>query len=109
MDAVTYNSWHWDESMCHCSGWDDHHLLPYVFRSFQGFLGDLVRSLGKDATLDNDLKMLDKHYGVVMTFDALSKMLYSLKQEMGENVAEFVVCLSQQFQILQMEYPGRIQ
>ena len=28
---------------------------------------------------------------------------------MGENVAKFGVCLSQQIQILQMEYPGRIQ
>ena len=53
--------------------------------------------------------MLDEHYGVMMTFDALSKELYSLKQGMGENVAVFRVCLSQQVQILQTEYPGRIQ
>ena len=47
-DAVTYHSWHWDMSMClHCSGWDDHcHLLPYVFRSLQGFPGDLVKEFG---------------------------------------------------------------
>ena len=68
-----------------------------------------MRSLGEDAILGNVLWMLDEHYGVVMTFDALSKELYSLKQGMGENVAEFGVCLSQQVQILQMEYPSRIQ
>ena len=62
-----------------------------------------------NATLGNVLQMLDKHYGAVMTFDALSKKLYSLKQRMGENVAEFRVHLSQQVQILQMEYPSRIQ
>ena len=50
--------------------------------------------------------MLDEHYGMVMTFNALSKKLYSLKQGMGENVAEFGMCLSQQVQILQMEYPA---
>ena len=44
-----------------------------------------------------------------MTFDALSKDLYSLKQGTGENVAEFGVHLSQQVQILQTEYPCRIQ
>ena len=44
-----------------------------------------------------------------MTFHTLSKELYSLKQGMGENVAEFRVHLSQQVQILQMEYPSRIQ
>ena len=64
--------------ICH-SGWDDCYLLPYVFRSVQGFLGDLTRSLGKDGTLGNILHTLDEYYGVVMTFDALSKEVYSLK------------------------------
>ena len=107
-DAVTYYLW-WDVPvLCHY-GWDDCYLLPYVFRSLQGFLGDLVRSLGEDATLGNVLWTLDEHYGVVMTFDAWSKELYSLRMVMGENVAEFRVHLSHQVQILQMEYPGRIQ
>ena len=95
--------------MFHHSGWDNHHLLLYVFRSLQAFLEDLMRSLGEDATLGNVLRILDEHYGVLMTFDALSKDLYSLRQGMGENVAEFRVCLSQQVQLLQMEYPSRIQ
>ena len=93
---------------CH-SSWDDHHLLSYVFRSLQGFPEDLARSLGEDATLGNVLQMLDENYGVVMTIYILSKELYSLKQGMGENVGEFGVLLSQQVQILQMEYPSRIQ
>ena len=75
----------------------------------QRFPGDLARSLGEDATQGNVLQTLDEHYGVMMTFNALSKELYSLKQGMGENVAEFGVCLSQQVQILQTKYPGRIQ
>ena len=52
--------------------------------------------------------MLDEHYGVVMMFDALSKELYSLKEGLWEKVAEFRVCLLQQVQILQLEYPGSI-
>ena len=108
-DTVTYCSCQWDMSVfCH-SGWDDCHLLSYVFRSLQGFPGDLVRSLGEDATHGNVLWTLDKHYGIVMTFDALSKELHSLKQGMGENMAEFRVHLSQQAQIPQIEYPSRIQ
>ena len=95
--------------MFHHSSWDDCHLLPYVFRSLQGFLGDLSRRVGEDATLGDVLQTLDEHYGVVMAFDTLGKELYSLKQGMGENVAEFGVHLSQQVQILQMEYPSRIQ
>ena len=62
-----------------------------------------------NATLGNVLQMLDKHFCAMMTFEALSKELYSLKQGMQENVAEFRVHLSQQIQILQMEYPSRIQ
>ena len=45
------------------------------------------------------LQMLDKHYGVVMMFDALSKELYSLKHGLGEKVAKFQVCLSQQVRV----------
>ena len=107
-DAVTYCSWWWDTATFHWSGWDDQHLLLYVFCSLQGFPGDLAQSLGKDATLSDILQMLDKHYGVIMTFDTLSKELYSLKQALGETVAEFGVHLSQEVQILQSEYPGRI-
>ena len=39
--------------------------------------------------LNDVLQMLDKHYGVVITFDTLSKELYSLKQVSGENMAKF--------------------
>ena len=59
--------------------------------------------------LTDVLQMLDKHYGMVMTFDALSKELCSLRQTQGENVAEFGVHMSQQVYILQSEYPRRIQ
>ena len=100
-DTLTYCSWHWDVSVFHNSGWDDWHFVPYVFRSLQGFLGDLARSLDKDATLGDVLQTLDECYGVVMTFNTLSKVFYSLKRGMGENVAEFRVHLPQQVQILQ--------
>ena len=106
---MTYCLWRWDRTVFNCSGWDDQHLLPYTLWSLQGFAGDLARSLGEDATLTGVLQILDKHYGMVMTFDALSKELYSLNQGSGENVAEFRVPMSQQVQILQSEYPGRIQ
>ena len=108
-DVVTYCSWWWDLAICHWLGWDDQHLLPYIFYSLQGFLGDLARSLGEDAMLNDILLMLDKHYGVVMTFHALSRELYSLKQGLSENVAKFSIHLLQHVQILQSEYPRRIQ
>ena len=73
------------------------------------FPGDLARSLGEDTSLSAVLQMLHVHCGVVMTFDALSKELYSLSQGLNENVAEFGVCLSQQVLLLQLEDPGRIQ
>ena len=82
------------------SGRDDQHLLLYIFHSLQGFLGNQARGLGEDANLNDILQTLDEHYGVVMTFDTLSKDLYSLKQGLSENVAEFGVWLLQQVQIL---------
>ena len=107
-DAVTYCLWQWDIAIFCCSGWDDQHLLPYVFQLLQGFPGDLARSLGEDATLNDILQMLDKHYGVVMMFNTLGKELYSLKQGSGENMAQFGVCLSQ-WVWYSSRVPGRIQ
>ena len=79
-DVVTYHSQWWDVAIFHESGWVNQHMLPYIFCSLQGFLGDLARSLGKDATLNDVLQMLDKNYSVVMMFNTLSKELYSHKQ-----------------------------
>ena len=109
-DAVTYHSWWCNVAIFHWSGWDNQHLLSYIFHPFQGFPGDLALNLGKwYYSLSDILQMLEKHYGVIMMFDSLSKELYSLKQALGENIAEFGVHLSQQVWILQLEYPGRIQ
>ena len=44
-----------------------------------------------------------------MTFDTLSKELFSLKLGLSKNRAELGVHLLQQVQILQSEYPWRIQ
>ena len=74
-DAVTYHSWQWDMAIFHCLGWDNRHLLLYIFQSLQGFLGDLASSLGKDTTLSDILPTFDKDYGIIMTFDTLSKEL----------------------------------
>ena len=108
-DAVKYSSWQWDIAIfCHL-GWDDQHLLPYVFWSLQGSPGDLVRSVGEDVTLNDVLRTLDRHYGMVMMFNTLSKELYSLKQGSGENMAKFGVCLLHQVQIHLLDYLERIQ
>ena len=84
-------------------------LVAVCLPVITGIPGDLARSLGEDTTSIGILQMLDKHYGMVMMFNSLSEELYSLKQRSGENVAMFGVCLSQQVQILQSEYPGRVQ
>ena len=47
--------------------------------------------MGEDANLNDILWMLDEHYGVIIMFNALSKEIYSLKQGLSENVAEFGV------------------
>ena len=92
-DAMTYCLWWCDTAVFHCLGWDNQHLLLYIFQSLQGSPGNLARSLGEDATLINILQMLDEHYGMMMTFDTLSKELYSLRQGSRENMAKFKVRL----------------
>ena len=81
-DAVTYQSWCWDLTVYHCVGCQDCTLLPYVIHLLQDYLGELVRSLGMDITLDDILTILDKHYNNVKAFDSLNQELFQL--HMGE-------------------------
>ena len=53
--------------------------------------------MGEGVIRGDVLQMLDEYYGIMMTLDTLSKGLYSLKQGMGENVAEFGVPLSNSY------------
>ena len=63
-------------------GCQDHTLLPYAIFSLQGYLGELVRSLGTDITLNGMLIVLDEHYNNVKALDALNQELFQL--QMGE-------------------------
>ena len=82
-DAITYQSWCWDLTVFHHAGFQDCALLPYVICSLQGYLGELVRSLGTDITLDDVLTILDENYNNVKALDALNQELFQLR--MGEN------------------------
>ena len=92
-DAVTYCTWWWDVAIHRRSGCRDWALLPHVYQSLQSFPRELARSLGKDATLQEVLWMLDEHYGVVMTFDVLNKELYMLHQGYQEGCLSMVYSL----------------
>ena len=85
-DAITYQSWCWDLLVyCHAGC-----LLPYAIHSLLGYLGELVRSLGTDITLDNVLAILDEHYNNIKALDTLNQELFKLQMaehplRMGED------------------------
>ena len=81
-DVVTYHSLQWDAAIFQQSGWDDWHLLSYIFHSLQGFLGDIARSLGMDATLSDVLQTLDEHYGAMMNLMPTVKNSIPLSQDL---------------------------
>ena len=83
-DTVTYQSLCWDLTVYHHTGCQDHTLLPYTIHSLQGYLGELVRSLGTDFILDYVLNVLDEQYNNVKALDALNQELFQL--QMGKKV-----------------------
>ena len=62
--------------MYHWAGCQDCTLLPYTICSLQGYLGELVRSLGTDVNLDDVLTILDEHYNNIKALDALNQELF---------------------------------
>ena len=54
-----------DIMVYHQAGCKDHPFLPYIICFLQGYLGELVRSLGTNITLDGTITVLDEHYNNV--------------------------------------------
>ena len=79
--------------------------LIHMYWSLLGFPGELAQCLGKDATLQEVLWMLDEHYRVVMMFDAMNKELYMLHQGYQEGMSEYGVWLAWHVWIIQTEFP----
>ena len=98
-------SWCWDITVYHQTGcWDCTHL-PYAIHSLQDYLGELVRSLGTDITLDDVLTILDEHYNNVKALDALSQELFQLHMGEKEIVSDWGVLLSRHLQVLMVSFP----
>ena len=104
-DAVTYQSWRWDLTVCQCAGCRDCTLLPYAIRSLQGYPGELVWSSGTDITLDDVLTILDEHYNNVKALDALNQELFQLWMSDKETMLDWGVCLSRHLQVLSASFP----
>ena len=100
-DAVTYQSWHWDLTLYHCTRCLDHTLLLYAICSWQSYLGELERSSRMDITLDDILTILDKHYSNVKALDTLNQELFQLHMGEKEMVSDWGVCLSRHCRSLQ--------
>ena len=106
-DADTYQSLRWDLTVYQCVGCRDHTLLPYAIWSLQGYTGEIVRSSSMDITLDNVLKILDKHYNNVKALDTLNQELFQLRMADKETVLDWDVCLSWHLQVLAASFPNQ--
>ena len=104
-DAITYQSWRWDFTVYQCVGCRDCTLLPYAIQSLQGYLRELVQSLGMDITLDDVLTILDKHCSNVKALDALNQELFQLQMADKGTVSDWGICLLRQLQILTASFP----
>ena len=86
--TVTYQSWRWDLAVYQCAGCRDHTLLPYAFRSLQGYPGEVVQSSSMDITLDDVLTILDEHYNNMKALDTLNQELFQLRMADKETVSD---------------------
>ena len=88
-DAISCQSWHWDLTVYHQAGCWDCTLLPYAIHSLQGYLGELVRSVGTNITLDYVFAILDEHYNNVNAQDAFNWELFQLQMGKKETVSDW--------------------
>ena len=99
-DSITYQSWRWDLTVYHCVGCQDCTLLPYAIWSLQGYPGELVRILGIDITLYDELTILDEHYNNIKALDALNQELFQFQMADKETLSDRGIHLSRHLQVL---------
>ena len=104
-DAITYQSWCWDLTVYCWAECQDPTLLPYAICLLQGYLGELMRILGMDITLDDVLNILDEHYNNIKALDALNQELFQLCMGEKETSSDWGVCLLRHLQILMVSFP----
>ena len=107
-NAVTYQSWRCDLMVYQHAGCRDCTLLPYAITSLQSYPGQLVQSSGMDITLDNVLKILDKHYNNVKALDTLNQELFQLQMVDKETVLDWGICLLRHLQVLVASFPDHL-
>ena len=106
-EAVTYQSWRWDLTVCRQAGCRDHTLFPYAIRSLQDYLGELVQSSSTDIPLDGVLMILDECYNNVKVLNVLNQELFQMRMADKETVSDWGVCLSRDLQIAAASFPDR--
>ena len=104
-DAITYQIWNWDLTVYHHMGCQDCILLPYAIHSLQGYLRELVRSSGKDITLDDVLTILDEYFNNVKALDPLNRELFQVYMGGKETVLDWEVHLLRHLQVLIVSFP----
>ena len=62
---------------------------PMPSSPLQGYVGELVKSLGTDVTLDDILTIHIEHYNNVKALDTLNQELFQLRMVQKETVSDW--------------------
>ena len=87
--------------------WKDCTLLPHIMCYLQGYLRELVGSMGTDITFEGVITVLDEYYNNVKTLDALNRELFQLWMADKKTVSDWGVCISKHLHILVALFPER--
>lgn len=87
---VTYSQWKYEvECLSAEQSWPDSILLHSVRRSLRGMAADVLRHLGKDASVSDVLESFEITFGSVSSPEQLVEDFYVARQAQGESVAEW--------------------
>ena len=100
-----YDQWRYDVKMLQMGNHEPQSLRYEVIRSLTGVPGNRVRDLGLDATVDDMIRKLDTHYCPALTYEGLTRNLYSIAQKGKETVCDYDGRLGRAMAMLRMEFP----
>ena len=77
----------------------------WISRSLRGTPGELVRSLGSDASVATILKALQGKYGAVAPLDVMMKKLFGISQGKTESVTNYAIRVESTLANIQRDHP----
>jgi hypothetical protein len=106
-DPNAYRQWRYDLNILLKLGYNEKQIYPEVLMSLKGRAGGVARTFldGKEPSLKEIVRRLDRYYGGSLTFFAMSRAMHQLVQTKDECIGDFASRINDHLNMMRGSHP----